>query len=83
MTDLPQTAGTVIARAVDVVFLLWMDLMAQIIPPMERLSLINFVSYGYDVSLSLLAVNAITVVGYLIPLVIVGHFFLRSREVAA
>lgn len=83
MTDLPQTTGIAIAQAVDRVLLLWMDLVAQIIPPMERLSLIDFVSYGYDVSLSLLTVNAVTVLGYLIPLVIVGHFFLRSREVAA
>jgi len=83
MTDLPVTTGIFIAKAVDRVLLLWMNLVAQIIPPMERLTLIDFVSYGYDVSLSLLAVNAVTVVGYLIPLVIVGHFFLRSREVAA
>ena len=82
MTDLPQTAGTAVAKAVDAVLILWMDLIAQIIPPMDRLSLIDFVSYGYNISLGLLAVNGITVVGYLIPLVIVGHFFLRSREVA-
>lgn len=83
MEDLPNTVGYLVARAVDQVLLLWMDLIAHIIPPMGQLSFIDFVAYGYNVDASVLAVSIVTVVGYLLPLVVVGHFFLRSREVAA
>lgn len=83
MEELPETIGIMVARAIDRVFLAWMDLLSYVVPPMDRLGVIDFVAYGYDVSPNLLAVNMITVAGYLVLLIVVGHFFLRSREVAA
>ena len=83
MVEIPRTVGLMVARAIDSVFLAWLDLLSYIIPPMDRLGFIDFVAYGYNVSPSLLAVNIITVAGYLVLLIVAGHFFLRSREVAA
>lgn len=83
MEELPATAANQVMRAVDTGFRLWLESMAYAIPPLSQMSFVQFVMNGFNVSGELLLIDLLRVLGYFFPVFILGHFFLKSREVAA
>ncbi len=83
MEEMPETIAYQVMRAVDVGFRLWLESMSYAIPPLSQMSFVQFVMNGYNVSGELLLIDLLRVLGYCFPVFILGHFFLKSREVAA
>ncbi len=55
---------------------------AHILPDIPHLSDTHWVTSGYDIPANNLLVKTITVLGFVVPLVVVSHFILKSRELA-
>lgn len=83
MEEMPETVAYQVMRAVDVGFRLWLESMSYAIPPLSQMSFVQFVMNGYNVSGELLLIDFLRVLGYFVPVFVLGHFFLKSREVAA
>jgi len=83
MEEMPETIAYQVMRAVDIGFRLWLESMSYAIPPLSQMSFVQFVMNGYNVSGELLLIDLLRVLGYFFPVFILGHFFLKSREVAA
>lgn len=67
-----------------------MDLVARgfllacstILPPFRQFNYADYVACGFDISANLIVIRFLTVLGYLLPVFLVGYFFLKTREVA-
>jgi hypothetical protein len=59
---------------------LWV--IVQALPDLSSLGCGNFVASGYDVPWSVLAQQAVRVLGFLAPLLVIGHYILKGRELA-
>ncbi len=56
--------------------------MSAILPPFGDFSYADHLAYGFDVPWNVLLVRTVTALGFLLPLFVAGHLFLRNREVA-
>ncbi|MDD3469655.1 MAG: hypothetical protein PHE53_06700 [Thermoguttaceae bacterium] len=83
MTELAAGFRTTLLKASDKVASLFMGAMASILPPLGEFSYADQVAYGFDIGWNpYIAVPLVRTLGYLIPLIVAGYFFLRTREVA-
>lgn len=83
MTELDPGIRTTLLKASDKVAALFMGAMASILPPLGEFSYADQVAYGFDIGWDpYVAVPLVRTLGYLIPLIVAGYFFLRTREVA-
>ena len=55
---------------------------ASLLPPFGQFDCADYVASGFEVSTTWLVIRLLTVVGYLLPVFLVGYFFLKTREVA-
>ena len=70
--------------------ILWLDsgvqgflwLILQGLPDMSLLSSVNYVSQGFNIPLNNLCYQFFVVLGFLIPLCLLGHYVLKGRELA-
>jgi len=83
ISELPGGMGTDVTRMSDSVARFFLRIISSFLPPFDHLGYADYVAYGYNISPSLLAVHLVMLLGFLLPLVIVGYFFLKTREVAA
>lgn len=83
VVDLPDTPGVQLTKALDIVMEGWLLGMSRIIPPLADFSLGDYVAYGYNIPLNVIAVHAVTILGFGVILFFVGYLFLKTREVAA
>jgi hypothetical protein len=81
--DLPTGFSTTFVKAVDIIFGMFLAIMAQIIPPLSDFYL-NYLalSSGYDVPVNWLMQNLTVTLGYVFPLFIAGYLILSRREMA-
>jgi len=54
-----------------------------LVPDLSKLDVVQYVAHGVDVPGALILRNVIIVGMYVIPVMVVGYFFLRNRELAA
>ncbi len=52
------------------------------LPSFGKFSYANYVANGFDISLELLLMYLVVALGFLVPLFVAAHFFLKTREVA-
>lgn len=55
----------------------------NVVPDVESFTWTNFVSEGYNVSGEYLAVNVLTMIGYLVPWFVLAFYLMKAREVAS
>jgi hypothetical protein len=55
----------------------------SVVPDLSTIETAEYVASGFDIPSWLMARNALLVIGYVIPVVIVGYFLFRGRETAA
>jgi hypothetical protein len=55
----------------------------SVVPDLSTIDTAEYVASGFDIPTWLMARNALLVIGYVIPVVIVGYFLFRGRETAA
>ena len=83
MTELEPGLRTTLLHAADKVASLFMGAMASVLPPLGEFSYADQVAYGFDIGWDpYVAVPLVRTIGYLVPLIVAGYFFLRTREVA-
>src|SRR5215203_2865343 len=69
--------------SVDQILLGLMRLTTFLVPDLSKLDVAQYVAHGVDVPGILILRNVVIVVAYVIPVMVVGYFFLRNRELAA
>ena len=81
-SELDPGLGTNVTMMADSVLQFGLRIMSAILPPFADFSYASHLAYGFDVSWNVLLVRTVTAVGFLLPLFVAGHLFLRNREVA-
>jgi hypothetical protein len=74
-TDLIQWGDWLIRHVVSA--------LVRLFPDFSRYSHINYLAEGFAIPWQNVALLAISTLGYVVPMVVIGHILLRSREVAA
>jgi len=82
MSELDQTLTTRIIKALDTATQVPMTLLGRVMPNLPALSDVDYVAQGYDIPPNLMAIHFATVLGYIVPVLILGFLFFRAREVA-
>ncbi len=76
--------GVKIVKAIDYVLLTIMNSLAAVLPDFSKLGrATEYVAYNFNFYGDLLARQCLTTLIYVTALVIVGYFFLKTREIAA
>ncbi len=81
-SQLDPGLGTNVTHMTDTVLEYGLRLMSAILPPFGDFSYADHLAYGFDVPWNVLLVRTVTALGFLLPLFVAGHLFLRNREVA-
>jgi hypothetical protein len=82
MTPLDSGFQSDVTYMVDLVARGFLFVCSSILPPFGQFNYSDYVAYGFDISASLILIRFLTVLGYLVPVFLVGYFFLKTREVA-
>jgi len=82
VSDLPEGIRTTMAQTADAVLQRGLWVIAQLLPPFGQFDCADYVAYGFNVSGNWIGQHALTTLGFAIALFVVGHFFLKTREVA-
>ena len=81
---LQATPGVRLALGGDKIYGFIMRRVLDIIPDTDRLDWTNYVAEGFNIGgIDLIPINALMVIGYLIPCFIVGYYFMKWREIAS
>ena len=57
-------------------------MIAQILPPLGQFDCADYVAYGFNISANWIGQRGLTTLGFAVVLLVVGYFFLKTREVA-
>ena len=82
-SPLEQTTANQIATNLDKLFRWVVSRLLDVIPDVDRLDFTVFVAEGFDISSGQIVLNAIILVGYLIPWAILAYYLLKWREIAS
>lgn len=82
VVPIEQGPTKVVIEMVDRVFQFVLARVSGLLPNFTSYSDIDYVAYGYDIPAELLLIHTLTALSFVVPLVLVGHFFLKTREVA-
>ncbi len=83
-TPLQSTPGVRLALGGDKIYGWIMRRVLDIIPDTDRLDWTNYVAEGFNIGTTdLIPLNALMVIGYLIPCALVGYYFMKWREIAS
>ena len=95
VSELEDTWTTAVVRRVDQLFYHLLDAVTRLLPNLVDLGgggarsytdrglavEIEFVAQGFDISADQLWISALTALGYLVGMYLIGYFFLKTREV--
>jgi hypothetical protein len=82
MSELNPGLGGEVAKMMDLVMGYFLRVMAALLPPFVDFSNAAFVAYGFNVSWDLILVRFVSLLGIVLPVFVIGFFFLKTREVA-
>jgi hypothetical protein len=82
ISELPGTAQATVAQMFDVVAERLLGLIWYVLPDFGGFSFAGKVADGFDISGDLMLKGLCQVAAFLIPLVVLGYLFLKSREMA-
>ncbi|MBN1851891.1 MAG: ABC transporter permease [Pirellulales bacterium] len=82
ISPLPQGPSTSIIQGLDqgIQGLMWV--VAQVLPNFPRFNTTNYIADGFNIPMNQVAQDLLICLAYVSGLVVVGYFFLRTREVA-
>jgi hypothetical protein len=81
---LQATPGVRLALGGDKIYGFIMRRVLDVIPDTDRLDWTTYVAEGFNIGgMDLIPINALMVVGYLIPCALVGYYFMKWREIAS
>ena len=82
MTELGDYFWVDVVKSIDYLFAFLIWSFVNMLPDYSMFDTQGFVVDGYNIPIEVVAQQLITVVGFLIALVAVGYFFLKSKEIA-
>jgi len=71
-----------VVKAIDIVFMYFMWVAANIFPDYRALNTSKFVAYGFNIGGNLVVQHCLITAAFVLVLSIFGYFFLKSREIA-
>ncbi|RCS46054.1 ABC transporter permease [Bremerella cremea] len=83
MTELGDYTWVKVIQSIDMAFAFMIYAFVNMLPDYSMFDTMGFVVDGYNIPLAVVAEQLITVIGFLVALVAVGYFFLKSKEIAA
>ncbi|MEW4565988.1 hypothetical protein AB1K70_25955 [Bremerella sp. JC770] len=83
MTELGDYFWVDVVKGIDMVFAFMIYAFVNMLPDYGMFDTQGFVVDGYNIPIAVVAEQLITVLGFLVALVAVGYFFLKSKEIAA
>ncbi len=82
-TDLEPGLTATVVQSIDYGVEAVLGVIARMLPDLGALSDADWVTSGFNVPPHVLAIQFCTVIGFVIPLFVLGHYILKGREVAA
>lgn len=83
MTELGDYGWVKIIQSIDMAFAFMIYAFVNMLPDYSMFDTMGFVVDGYNIPLAVVLQQLITVIGFLVALVGVGYFFLKSKEIAS
>lgn len=74
--------GTAVVHGLDTGVRWLMRVASRLLPDLSSFSDVNYVAAGFDIPAQRLAIQAVSALGYVIPIFFFAFLFFRSREVA-
>ncbi len=81
-SPLAENLGTELIKNIDLVLKKGMESLAFVLPDFRSFSTVDYVAYGFNIPMNHLHQDLTVFLAYLLGLVVIGYFFLRTREVA-
>jgi hypothetical protein len=82
VTDLPAGVQSMLAHAIDKIAQKGLAVVVATIPDLQWFSYADFIADGFKIPGDLIAQQTAIMLGFLLPLSIIGYILLRNREVA-
>lgn len=83
ISPLAPTLTNDLAKSADQRLLDLMYAASCIVPNLSTLDTASYVAEGFDIPSGVIFRNVLIILGYVIPVIIAGYFFLKNREIAA
>jgi hypothetical protein len=71
-----------IVKGVDMVFMMFMQAMAGMVPDYGKFNTSRYVAYGYNIDGTLLSIQLLTAFCYVFIASLIGYYLLKTREIA-
>lgn len=71
----------IVSKMLDTVFQAFIRFLSYLVPAFDRFDMSNYVAQGFNISFNLVLINFFTVLGYAIPLYVLGYLCLKLREI--
>ena len=82
VVEIEPGAGRTFMEMIDGVFKFGLGILVKLVPDFNRLSDVDYVVYGYSIPADEVLIHILLTASYLVPILLLGHFIFRSREVA-
>ncbi|MBQ6109493.1 MAG: hypothetical protein IJK97_14865 [Thermoguttaceae bacterium] len=80
--DLDMNAGeNILAKMFDTVFHTFIRFLGNLVPAFDSFDTSAYVAQGFNISFNTVLINLCTVLGYAIPLYVLGYICLKMREI--
>ena len=80
--DLDMNAGeTILAKMFDTVFHTFIRFLSNLVPAFDSFDTSAYVAQGFNISFNTVLINLCTVLGYAVPLYVLGYICLKMREI--
>lgn len=80
--DLDMNSGEIIiSKMLDTVFQAFIRFLSYLMPAFDRFDLSEYVAQGFNISFNMVLMDFCTVIGYAIPLYVLGYLCLKLREI--
>ncbi len=82
ISELEPTPAVTVAKMVDDVIRQPLWAVSKLLPPMGDFGCATYVADGFNYPWQMVLANALCVLGFLLPVFVLGYLFLKTREVA-
>jgi hypothetical protein len=81
-TQLDPGLSKNVVQALDGIFMFFMQSVTSLLPDFRSFSDVDYVAHGFDIPSSLVSIQIVRALAYVLAVSVIGYFFLRTREVA-
>ncbi|MBQ2820015.1 MAG: hypothetical protein IJF17_00325 [Thermoguttaceae bacterium] len=71
----------IVSKMMDTVFQVFIRFLSYLVPAFDRFDTSNYVAQGFNISLDMVLMNFCIMIGYAIPLYVLGYLCLKLREI--